>query len=44
MTIVLEYFASIALVGKRPGMISTGVFGFPMDKVARYTNNILIIY
>lgn len=35
VTLVLEYFTSLASIGKRPGMISSGVFGFPMDVVAK---------
>lgn len=35
LTLVVEYFTSIASMGKRPALLSSGVFGFPMDVVAK---------
>lgn len=34
-TLVLEFFTSLASMGKRPALLSSGVFGFPMETVAK---------
>ena len=35
ITLVLEYFSSLASMGKRPGMMSSGVFGVGLDVVSK---------
>jgi breakpoint cluster region protein len=39
LTIVVEYFPNIASMGKRPALLSSGVFGFSMDIVAKRENH-----
>ena len=35
VTLVLEYFSSLASMGKRPGLLSSGVFGVGLDIVSK---------
>ena len=35
ITLILEYFTSMASISRKPSMLSSGVFGVPIDVVAK---------